>query len=540
VVLVSVSYQDLKPNSRDTSAFYLANINQPLADPDLNASASSVPLHPPAFSPPKHVIWVNSLWILSLAVSLTCALLATLLQQWARRYLKITQPPPHYSPHKRARIRAFFSDGVHKLRLPAVAEALPTLLHLALFLFFAGLLVDLFNVNLTVFIALVCWFGLSGVVYACLTLMPIFRHDSPYYTPLSSSAWSLHTTISYAVFQILSMGTEKNAEEVAFEPPAAIDGRILQSTIDAMDDDDDKLEQFFELIPGFFSSKLVDDPRRILDGSPLRTFVGCLSGFLDRTLSSSSVAESVKTRRFVTCFNAADATSTGIDREFFHGVFSGRWDGVLQSVEMGHYLRSRANNHDRETDLYTQGINAGIIASVRDRDDRWSALATEQLCVSRSVLQDYAAHGDSVLLANLNHITRKILRTFEGDHYAAYISSRILRSISRFNIQHTLPVLQHDFCAVWNDVVEEARKSGSDSTPIYILRYIRHLYIALHQGTDASPTLFSSSTADHDDILFHDSSYPLCNIAGHDPDIAGESTRISPAISYIDLYPRTT
>ena len=73
------------------------------------------------------LVWVNALWFLSLVISLTCALLATLLQQWARRYLKVTQP--RYSPHKRARIRAFFAEGVDKFLLPWAVEALPTLLH---------------------------------------------------------------------------------------------------------------------------------------------------------------------------------------------------------------------------------------------------------------------------------------------------------------------------------------------------------------------------------------------------------------------------
>ncbi|KAF8494182.1 hypothetical protein F5888DRAFT_1617119, partial [Russula emetica] len=147
---LSVSIQDLKPKSQDISAFYLGEIYQRLADPNISAPTSSVPVQRPAFSPPTHAVWVNSLWILSLAISLTCALQATMLQQWARRYLEITQPS-RCSPHKRARIRAFFSDGVDKSHLPIVAEALPTLLHLALFHFFAGLLIYLFNANHTVF-----------------------------------------------------------------------------------------------------------------------------------------------------------------------------------------------------------------------------------------------------------------------------------------------------------------------------------------------------------------------------------------------------
>ena len=451
-----------------------------------------------------------------------------MLHQWARRYLNSTQPP-RCSAHKRARIRASLSDGVDKSHLPFVAEALPILLHLSLLHFFAGLLIYLFNANHTVFTALIWWFGVSAATYACVTLIPIFRPNSPYYTPLSSLIWFLWAIISQLVAHIFQLVTSSIPQfdasrrrvddiddRILGELSSELDGRILTWTIDSLTDDYE-LEKFFTAVPGYFTSKSVDTPQHILDGLPRKTFVGALSGLLERTLTSNLETESVKARRFVICFDAADAASTGIDRQFFHDTLSGRWDGVLRSVEIGNYLKSWSNNRDRETDLYTQSIVAGVIANAWERDNHWLALTMDQLHISLDVYRDYIAHGDSVLLANLIQITSRILR--EGDHYSAYISSRILPSVSRFDIPRTLPKLQHDFCALWNDVVQEAWKSGSDSIPIYILRYTRHLYIALHQGTDASPTLFSSSTADHDDILFHDSSYPLCNIAGHHPDV---------------------
>ncbi|KAF8263892.1 hypothetical protein EI94DRAFT_1519046, partial [Lactarius quietus] len=143
--LITVSIQAIQQNPQDTSNFYLANIYQVIADPARANISNSLPPSPPPFSPPTYAVWVNSLWFLSLVISLTCALLATLLQQWARRYLRVTQS--RYSPHKRARIRAFFAEGVEKLLLPWTVETLPTLLHMSLFLFFAGLVVFLSNVN---------------------------------------------------------------------------------------------------------------------------------------------------------------------------------------------------------------------------------------------------------------------------------------------------------------------------------------------------------------------------------------------------------
>ncbi len=203
--MISVSIQDIRPNPQDTSNFYLANIYQTVSDPN---KSSSLHTSPPTFSPPKYAVWVNALWFLSLVISFTCALLATLLQQWARRYLKVTQP--RYSPHKRARIRAFFSEGVEKFLLPWAVEALPTLLHVSLFLFFSGLVVFLCNVNLTIFKFVLSWVGGCTTLYGCITFIPIFHHDSPYYTPLSLPTWHIVTGISFFTFRALRRLTYLN------------------------------------------------------------------------------------------------------------------------------------------------------------------------------------------------------------------------------------------------------------------------------------------------------------------------------------------
>ena len=124
--------------------------------------------------------------LFSLVISISCAVLATLLQQWARRYVKVTQT--RYSLHKRARIRSFFAEGVEKSLLPWAVEALPTLLHVSLVLFFAGLAVFLWNVNLTIFKMVLSWIGVCAALYGSTMLISIFRCDSPYHTPLTPLA----------------------------------------------------------------------------------------------------------------------------------------------------------------------------------------------------------------------------------------------------------------------------------------------------------------------------------------------------------------
>ena len=50
---------------------------------------------------------------------------------------------------------------------------------------------------------------------------------------------------------------------------------------------------------------------------------------------------------------------------------------------------------------------------------------------------------------------------------------------------------------------------------MYILRHIRKIYIELHQGTDAAPTVFDGTTDDRAKVLFYPSSYPSCRVPEH-------------------------
>ena len=176
-------------------------------------------------------------------------------------------------------MRAFFANGVDKMHIPWAVEGLPALLHLSLFLFLGGLAIFLFNVDHEVFICVVLWIGLFSVVYILITILPLIRHDSPYYTPLSIPVWFPYAIIRYATLAFtrsrsldtfeavkryrdlrdryrswILEGMEKTVAETASEPSSDVDIGILDWTIDALDDDN-SLEKFFEAIPGFFKSE---------------------------------------------------------------------------------------------------------------------------------------------------------------------------------------------------------------------------------------------------------------------------------------------
>jgi hypothetical protein len=422
----------------------------------------------------------------------------------------------------------------------------PNYLHLSVLLFIVGSLIYLFNINRAVFYAVVSWVCWVTIPYIIDTFDVFTEPHSLIHTPLSGPALSIYLGISYLVFQLFSCipplhglcddirrhhrdlsnrysngileGKQEQTGEIALKPSSKIDSLILERILLTMDEDP-ALKTFFDAIPGFCNSKLCNLPLSSQIQTKLRLV---LDGFLSRTFSSNLVSETVRASRLITCLNAAHAalgpsTVSGI----LDNIFNGHWDRALQSIEIGHALRLWG--HRRDHGLTVQRTTACIIARVQERDDRWTELVKEEFGVPDHVLQDSLAHEDSVLLSILIHLSS------EGNRASSWTSG-ILSSLSKFDINNTLPRLQHDFCSLWNEIVQEAsnQESSTGSTRAKILRDIRHLYIALHQDTDAVPSAFSASTDSLNSILEWPSSYPQCDIASHRP---GSTTHAPVAIS---------
>ncbi|KAF8460574.1 hypothetical protein DFH94DRAFT_805739 [Russula ochroleuca] len=542
---LSVSVQDLRPNSQDTSAFYLGNIYEVLADPNITRASILSPLaKPPPFSPPRYSIWCQ--------LCSTGNVNATVGTSIYQGHSACT-----CSPDKRARMRAFFSSGVDDLNARIIVELLPALLHISLFLFLGGLGIFLCNTNHTVFCSVIWLIAYFSAVYGVLTLLPIFLLDSPYFTPLSDPMFrvsylvsAITTALALAVSVFTEMvslekrehyvrwldqcirrvvgGVEKGAEEIVSERSWEVDIRILGWSIRALGDDD-ALEEFFRAVSGFFNSKVVKHLEGDFPGYLLNMFWNALNGFLCRTSSSNLVAESVKSHRLDIGMNAMSVISSSraaSASSFPCDIQIKGWDKMPQIAEMGpgQYLTYCSSDNDSIAH-YAQCIVAKILASVPERDDRWIQFATTAFGLSERDLRDYIAHGnDSLSLAISIHLIRQSLRFRFYDWDA-------LKAFSEFDIRSTLPGLQHDFCVLWNEAVRQARRGRFHSPPVRILRWSRRHYIALHQDTDAAPTEFSSSTDPLDPILRNPLSYPSCNITSHRPhSTAHVPARESPTI----------
>ena len=537
-----------------------------IADPNRSNISSSLPASPPPFSPPTYAVWVNSLWFLSLAISITCALLATLLQQWARRYLNAT--PIHYSLHKRARINSFFAEGVEKSLLPLAVEALPALIHVSLFLFFAGLAVFLWNVNLTIFKVVLSWISVCTAVYGFITLTPILLRNSPYYTPLTLLAWPIFSvmlkafllpceffyiliscccgtfcsklgrtnvfgSLSRRLFHSLDM-IAMTPEKVALASPSKIDARALMWTFGRLDEDHE-LQRFFSGLPGFHNSRVLKQPLHSLDEEQKLQLLTATIGLLDRTFSSDLLPDQVKRQRVDICTNTIDLLDIPTAfPEILRRLATEDGYGPVKSTKLLQFLQHWGNRKGEDSTL-VQALFSVVVARARQHDDSWFSLASE-LGILEPVPRSHAAHGDTTL-AILIHITRQQFAHIQNPSWPSDAIANVLEGASRFNAKDTSPKLQHKFCALWNQAVRQVRNNDNWCITIHILKSIRNVYVSLHQGTDSAPR-FTASTDDLDVILNEQSEYPECRVSGHIIDEPAPTT-IARTVSVDGVVPAT-
>jgi uncharacterized protein DUF6535 len=474
-----------------------------------------------------------------------------MLQQWARRYERVAHP--HYTAYRRARIRAFYKHGVDKLRIPYAIEVLVGLLHISLFLFFAGLSVYLFSIHRTIFKAVTAWIGVCTIFYTCITFLPVIRKDSPYTAPLSTSFSFFLTGIRYNFFRVLqrfpdidpakfmpfrsrdqgevhlddffSHSMSKTAEEYAFKMSPSIDYDSLLWTLESLDEDAD-LEKFFEGFPGLCDSE-TGKKLNVQQGFivPFKNKLSnALIGLMNRTMSSNLVSEFVKQRRMIICIKAIESTSLIGPWWILRRVLLGGWHQFLGCIEFGLFVRDWDISH-KVTSFYAQCVTVLTISIVRDHDGRWYQLASDLLDVSKSLLNKYIANGDSILLANAILIVRRTVQTYPGSeerHKNDIIgaSSKTLETVCKLDIGRTFPELQHEFCGLWNQLVYVAQtdtRRPQVCVAKTTLKNIRKLYIALHECSTTPPKAFYTTTNDRDPILDNPKSYPTCSINDHRP-----------------------
>lgn len=360
-------YKQLSVDSGDQTVALLSQMSQQLVEIS-NGKVLSQP-SPLNASPPNlsAATRINTMWLLSMAISITCALLATLIQQWARRYMALSYL--HDMPHERARVRTYLFSGIEYFRMRRAVETIPMLLHISVFLFFAGLVEFFFLFNKTVAWVFVGWVGLFGSAYTAMTVIPNVFLNCPYRTPFSALFWRLSHMLTIAalvladtfvnlhvllfrVWRRLTRGDpasmwslvsrEKLAKQItihkhrfeeglrqcvvssAIDSSSSVDREALIWTLTKLDEDQE-VQDFISRIPGFFDSRVVPE-------APLT-----MLGLMDPSPSGGDSVLYVRLRGLLmSCLPTTSGLDPGVRQSRLHVCLTAIW----------YYTRAYNQNHE--------------------------------------------------------------------------------------------------------------------------------------------------------------------------------------------------
>jgi hypothetical protein len=362
-------YQSLQQDQRNTSNVLLSQISSQLAAMANGSSinTSEYLLKQTAFHPTPSALRCNAFWFLSLAFSLACALSATLVQQWSRYYLQAIDR--RAAPHHRARIRSYLHEGITTFKMTAVVEAIPMLLHISLFLFFAGLVEFLMPINdlianITLAAGVVC-----GTMYAIITILPLPFRQCPYRTPLSGLLWRLLQLLRILQCRSLDGVYNGNLAETreylaTGGVPGKRDSTALHWVLESLTENC-TLEAFVDGIPGFFHSDRQDlgyDPCDLFDGFLRRGRVqlGAKIGRLLQSCSSGALTKAASQRRAFTCLNAISTLTLRLSDKSVSAWMQSAWqNGFVECIaEELERLRKHDNTIVASYAHYTSALMA--------------------------------------------------------------------------------------------------------------------------------------------------------------------------------------
>ncbi|VDC05241.1 unnamed protein product [Peniophora sp. CBMAI 1063] len=171
------SYKSLSP---DTGAQTVALLAQLVAATNATTIIPATEILSEPFQVPETAVIVNALWFLSLVISLVCALLATLIQEWTRDYLRGTQwRTMSTTISQYAYKHIYIRMGVERYRLDRVASVIVGLMHLAVVLFLVGLAIFLFPIHFTTAMVVAVSSGTAAALTAHLHKPALLGVASP-------------------------------------------------------------------------------------------------------------------------------------------------------------------------------------------------------------------------------------------------------------------------------------------------------------------------------------------------------------------------
>lgn len=141
----------------------------------------------PPSPPQSYAVKINTIWFLSLNLSLIAAFFGIAIQQWLR-HLRI---PKHIPPREAIRLRQLRYRGLMKWQVPIIVTILPALVQISVLLFLIGLIQYVRHSNQDVALPFTVVSSLSLVLFVIVSLFPLIEPSCPYKSPLVHIIWNL-------------------------------------------------------------------------------------------------------------------------------------------------------------------------------------------------------------------------------------------------------------------------------------------------------------------------------------------------------------
>lgn len=194
------SYTWLQQDPGDASNILLARISLQLSAFTPGSkffNSSSPPLTfaevESSFFPVSYAVFVDTLWVLSLTLSLLSALFAIAVQQWLRQ-LRL---PTDISARKAIQLLEIRFDGLQTWQISSIISLLPLLLQIAVILFLVGLFLLLQALNTAVALAFSIVAVIGLLVFLVTVFIPLVAIQCPYKSPIIPTTAILLQTTSY-------------------------------------------------------------------------------------------------------------------------------------------------------------------------------------------------------------------------------------------------------------------------------------------------------------------------------------------------------
>jgi hypothetical protein len=125
---------------------------------------------------------VNGLWFASLALVLVSALWGVLAKAWVAAY----NPVSNKARTKDACERHLRFIRAMQWKVELAVTSIPLFIQISLFLFFAGLIIQVLNYSIRISIPVIALFAISSILYILSTFMPRFFPAFPFNTPITN------------------------------------------------------------------------------------------------------------------------------------------------------------------------------------------------------------------------------------------------------------------------------------------------------------------------------------------------------------------